>query len=422
MEGQNSWLRRTKFSHTVYTRLDPIAPLSKDIERKLQKFVAMGKSMSMLVDREDEGTGTALQHSSSLPLVRSTLQFDRDKANEPKRANLEIPLSLPMNSGTSKGLRARNLVKSPRSTMLLGYLNQGEIPLSPSMNPENSKGSSPSSMLLLSYLNKAPSIQGSSLQKADRPQHKPRSKSPLPSTAPSEVFREAKSSSRRFASPPPQRKGSEKSIYGESFSTHVPDLGQNPDWCSIPGVSSKQMSTKKYSGGRRVSALDTTDDRRGQRVRMDQAVLTTVDWTLDPSKLLVGHRFASGAYSQLYRGFYDDKPVAIKFIRQRDDDDDGKLAAKLEKQYNSEINSLSHLHHKNVIKVTINYHLFFLLRNVFSYISNQIFFSKCTIWLYIPFQWPCNQIRFERVVSMLTLFYKNVLKSEKQPPADDGLS
>ena len=51
---------------------------------------------------------------------------------------------------------------------------------------------------------------------------------------------------------------------------------------------------------------------------------------------------------------YDDKPVAIKFIRQPDDDDNGKMAAKLEKQYNSEINSLSHLYHKNVIKVTIN--------------------------------------------------------------------
>ena len=89
-------------------------------------------------------------------------------------------------------------------------------------------------------------------------------------------------------------------------------------------------------------------------VRMNQAVQTTVDWTLDPSKLLVGHRFASGAYSRLYRGLYDDKPVAIKFIRQPDDDDNGKMAAKLEKQYNSEINSLSHLYHKNVIKVTIN--------------------------------------------------------------------
>jgi hypothetical protein len=392
MEEHYSWLRRTRFSHTVYTRVDPsqapIVPLSKDIERKLQKFATMGKSVSMPVDWDDEDTGTALKHSSSLPLVRSALQFDRDKANKQKRADLQIPLSPPMNSGNSKGLRTQSLVKSPSSAMLLNYLSQGEIPSSPSMNPDNSKGpkakslvKSPSSMLLLSYLNKAPSIQGLSPQKADRPQHKPRSKSPLPTTAPSEVFQEAKSSSRRFASPPPQRRGSEKSFYGRSFASPVFDLGQSPDWCSAPAVSGKHTSMKKYNGGRKVSAVNLTDDQRGQRVRMNQAVQTTVDWTLDPSKLLVGHRFASGAYSRLYRGFYDEKPVAIKFIRQPDDDDDGKLATKLEKQYNSEINSLSHLYHKNLIKVTINYHLF-LLHHVFSHVSNHIFLSKCVIWLY----------------------------------------
>ncbi|CAO2174994.1 unnamed protein product [Urochloa humidicola] len=345
MEEQNSWLRRTKFSHTVYTRVDPrripvapvgkdvvapFAPLGKDVERKLQKFVSMGKSVSMPVGRDDEDTGTALKHCASLPLVRSSLQLDRDKANKPKRAILEIPSSPPMNSESYRGPRARSLVKSP------------------------------SSMMLLSYLNKAPSNQGSSPQKAYGPQHRPRSKSPLPSIAPSELFREAKSSSQRFSSPPPQRRGSEKSIYGKSFSRQVCDMVQSPDWCSTPVVSGKHKSQKdnswarKYSGGRRVSAVNPADDRKAQMVRMNQAVQTTVGWTLDPSKLLVGHRFASGAYSRLYRGLYDDKPVAIKFIRQPDDDDNGKMAAKLEKQYNSEINSLSHLYHKNVIKVTIN--------------------------------------------------------------------
>ncbi|TVU22760.1 hypothetical protein EJB05_32478 [Eragrostis curvula] len=365
MEDQNSWIRRTKFSHTVYTRVDPrwvpIAPLSKDVERKLQKFATMGKSMSMPVDRDDEDTGTALKHSASLPLVRSSLQLDKDKANKPRRANLEIPLSPPMNPVNSKGQRARSLVKSTSSMMLVSYLNKAESPLSSPLSSENSKSSrarslvkSPSSMLLLSYLNKAPSIQGSSPLKADGSQHRPRSKSPLPTIAPSEVFREAKSSSQRFASPPPQRRGSEKSIYGKSFARQVSE-GQSPDWSSTPVVSGKHKSTKKYNGRRRVSAVDTTDDRRLQRVRMNQAVQTTVDWTLDPSKLLVGHRFANGAYSRLYKGFYDEKPVAIKFIRQPDDDDNGKLAEKLEKQYNSEINSLSHLYHKNVIKLVAAY-------------------------------------------------------------------
>nr|CAB3475857.1 unnamed protein product [Digitaria exilis] len=304
----------------------PFAPLAKDVERKLQKFVSMGKSMSMPVDRDDEDTGTALKHCASLPLVRSPLQLDKEKGNKPKRTSFDIPSSPPMNSENSKGPKARSLVKSP------------------------------SSMMLLSYLNKSPLNQGSTKQKAYGPQPRPRSKSPLPSIAPSEVFREAKSSSQRFASPPPQRRGSEKSIYGKSFARQVSDMGQSPDWSSTPIVSGKHKSQKdnswarKYSGGRRVSAVNPADDRRAQMVRMNQAVQTTVDWTLDPSKLLVGHRFASGAYSRLYRGFYDDKPVAIKFIRQPDDDDNGKMAAKLEKQYNSEINSLSHLYHKNVIK------------------------------------------------------------------------
>lgn len=345
MEEQNSWLR-TKFSHTVYTRVDPrrvavapvgkdvvlpFAPLSKDVERKLQKFANIKKSVSMPVDRDDEDTGTAIKHCASLPLVRSSLQLDRDKVNKPKRASLKIPSSPPMNSESCKTPKARSLVKSP------------------------------SSMMLLSYLNKAPSNQGYSPQKAYGPRPKPRSKSPLPSIVPSGVFKEAKSSSQRFASPPPQRRGSEKSIYGKSFGRQVSDMGQSPDWCSTPVVSGKHKSqkdnawTRKYSGGRRVSAVNPADDRRAQMIRMNQAVQTTVDWTLVPSKLLVGHRFASGAYSRLYKGFYDDKPVAIKFIRQPDDNDNGKMAAKLEKQYNSEINSLSHLYHKNVIKLVAAY-------------------------------------------------------------------
>lgn len=347
MEEQNSWLIRTKFSHTVYTRVDPrrvaavapvgkdvvlpFAPLSKDVERKLQKIFSMKKSASMPVDRDDEDTGTAFKHCASLPLVRSSPQLDRDKVNKPRRAGLEVPASPPMNSESCKTPKARSLVKSP------------------------------SSMMLLSYLNKAPSNQGYSPQKGYGSRPRPRSKSPLPSIAPSEVFREAKSTSKRFASPPPQRRGSEKSIYGKSFARQVSDIGQSPDWCSTPVVSGKHKSQKnsawsrKSSGGRRISAVNPADDRRAQMVRMNQAVQTTFDWTLDPSKLLVGHRFASGACSRLYKGFYDEKPVAIKFIRQPDDDDNGKTAAKLEKQYNSEINSLSHLYHRNVIKLVAAY-------------------------------------------------------------------
>lgn len=336
MEKENSWLRRTKFSHTVYTRVDPrlvpVAPLGRDVEQKLQRFVSMGKSVSMPVDRDNEDTVAAFKHSASLP---SAVQLDKEKANKQKKTSSEIPSSPPVNSENSKGPRARSLVKSP------------------------------SLMMLLSYLNKAHPNQDSRVQKADCSQHKPRSKSPLPSIVPSDVFREARASGQRFASPPPKRRGSEKSIYGKSFGREMSDMGQSPDWCSTPVLSDKHKSqkdsrwTRRYfdnGGRRRVSAVDTTDDRRrGQRISMTQAVQTTVDWTLDPSKLLVGHKFTCGAYSRLYKGVYDDKPVAIKFIRQPDDDDNGKMAAKLEKQYNSEINALSHLYHKNVIKLVAAY-------------------------------------------------------------------
>ncbi|GJN06371.1 hypothetical protein PR202_ga24094 [Eleusine coracana subsp. coracana] len=335
MEEQNSWLRRTKFSHTLYTRVDPgrvpIAPLSKDIERKLQKFATMGKSMSMPVDRDNEDTGTALKHSPSLPLVRSSLQLDSGKANKPKKASLEIPLSSLMNLGNFQGFEGKEPHQEPKFDIAPQLLEQGRDSFKPIKEPGEFKGSEGKEPGQEPKFDVAPELLE---QDTLNP-------------------REAKSSSKRFASPPPERRGSEKSIYGKSFATQVSDLGQSPDWCSTPVLSGKHKSAKKYNGRRRVSAVDTTDDRRLHRVRMNQAVQTTVDWTLDPSKLLVGHRFASGAYSRLYRGLYDDNPVAIKFIRQPDDDDNGKLAAKLEKQYNSEINSLSHLYHKNVIKETV---------------------------------------------------------------------
>uniref|UniRef100_A0ACD5VGY4 Uncharacterized protein n=1 Tax=Avena sativa TaxID=4498 RepID=A0ACD5VGY4_AVESA len=309
MDKNDSLIRRTKFSHAVYTRVGShglhVAPLSRELEERLQRFVSMKKSMSMPVDRDNEETVTTLKHTASFPSLGSSLQPSKEKASK-KKMSSDIPLSHPANSEKSNAPRARSLVKSP------------------------------SSMMLLSYLNKAQTNQGSNLQKVDGSRHKPRSKSPLPSVVPSEVFREARAGSQRFTSPPPEREGSEKSVYGKS-------LGK------------KFSDTRKYfdNGGR--SKVSAVDSMRGRRVSMGQAVQTTVDWTLIPSKLLVGLKFASGAYSRLYKGVYDDKPVAIKFIRQPDNDDNGKMAAMIERQYNTEINALSHLYHKNVIKLVAAY-------------------------------------------------------------------
>uniref|UniRef100_A0A5B7A6S7 Protein kinase domain-containing protein n=1 Tax=Davidia involucrata TaxID=16924 RepID=A0A5B7A6S7_DAVIN len=72
---------------------------------------------------------------------------------------------------------------------------------------------------------------------------------------------------------------------------------------------------------------------------------------VDLSKLFLGLRFAHGAHSQLYHGIYKDEPVAVKIIRVPDDDDEnGTLTVRLEKQFNREVTLLSRLHNQNVIK------------------------------------------------------------------------
>jgi hypothetical protein len=363
---ETSWVRRTKFSHRVYTRAAlnglPVAPLGRELEERLQKYVTIKKSVSMPLDRDKEETVATLKHTASLPSLKHTaslsslgslLQPNKEKHNKQK-VNLEIPLSPPANSQKSNGPKARSLVKSSSSMMLLSYLNKAQI-------NQN---------------------QGSSVQKTNGSQHRPRSKSPLPSVLPSELFREARAGSQRFTSPPPERVGSEKSVYGKS-------LGRDPsaNWRSTPLVSAKHKSRK--GGGRRVSAVDSV---RGRTVSMAQEVQTTVDWTLDPAKMLVRKdKFASGVYSKLYKGVYDEQPVAIKFIRIPKNDDNGKLATMLDRQYNTEINALSHLYHKNVIKVT----------------NKNYDFSSCIFFIYL---WSCISVLVLYLVLVwLTLLTRNFL-------------
>jgi serine/threonine protein kinase len=85
--------------------------------------------------------------------------------------------------------------------------------------------------------------------------------------------------------------------------------------------------------------------------RARAAALKVLDtWTVDRSNLLIGAKFAAGAHSTLCRGIYMDVPVALKFIKQPAEDPE--LASQLEKQFNTEIATLSRLEHPNVIKVT----------------------------------------------------------------------
>ncbi|XP_078168288.1 serine/threonine-protein kinase 54-like isoform X3 [Carex rostrata] len=164
----------------------------------------------------------------------------------------------------------------------------------PNSNSNSQRGSSSTS----SIFPKSPK-SGSSSSKI-KPMR--RSISPLPTSMVSDIFREARSSSKRFSTPPPSRK---------------------------PSVN----KAKRDSG--RVAALEMMMEK----------------WTVDRSQLYLGHRFASGLYSKLYRGNYKNQPVAVKLIRQPEEEENEELSARIEKQFMREIINLSHLYHPNVIKL-----------------------------------------------------------------------
>lgn len=179
--------------------------------------------------------------------------------------------------------------------------------------------------------------------------NRPRSVSPLPETVLPDTFKEARSATKRFSTPHPRRKESNKGLVGKllhkqpqqetkafsnSYSTsplrHLGSLRVTERY-----KSRKESAWTKYfdHGGVRVNAVDAADEH-----------------TVDLSQLFLGLRFAHGAHSRLYHGIYKDEPVAVKIIRIPDDDENGTLAARLEKQFNREVALLSRLHHPNVIK------------------------------------------------------------------------
>ncbi|KAL6614531.1 hypothetical protein ACP70R_036801 [Stipagrostis hirtigluma subsp. patula] len=158
------------------------------------------------------------------------------------------------------------------------------------------------------------------------PRPKQRARTPLPSRDVPVEFQEAKSASKRFSTPPPLRKSaSSLELNGSSPAAFAP--------ARAPGKP-KQRKECMANSRAKVAALEVLEK-----------------WSVDRSQLLIGHRFASGAHSRLFHGIYKEQPVAVKFIRQPDDEEDAELAAQLEKQFNTEVVTLSRLNHPNVIKL-----------------------------------------------------------------------
>lgn len=108
--------------------------------------------------------------------------------------------------------------------------------------------------------------------------------------------------------------------------------------------SDRSLQRKRFNGSDSWSMildtdnLDTWEDSEG-----DKEV-----WSADLSQLFIGNKFASGAYSRIYRGIYKQRAVAIKMVRIPSQKDDTKIS--LEQQFRSEVALLSHLFHPNIVQ------------------------------------------------------------------------
>ncbi|XP_022925883.1 serine/threonine-protein kinase HT1-like [Cucurbita moschata] len=180
--------------------------------------------------------------------------------------------------------------------------------------------------------------------------NKQRSLSPLPESNLSEVFKEAKSASKRFSTPTPRLRERTREFKNKLFNKDPQDSKSSTSKTSSNTSPLKLLASAKggeKSKFRKDSSWTKYFDSGGGKVT---AVETADDWSVDLSKLFVGLRFAHGAHSRLYHGKYNDEPVAVKLIRVPEDDDSGALASRLEKQFTREVTLLSRLHHPNVLK------------------------------------------------------------------------
>ncbi|XP_073313693.1 serine/threonine/tyrosine-protein kinase HT1-like [Primulina huaijiensis] len=196
-----------------------------------------------------------------------------------------------------------------------------------------------------------PELEANAIQIQQHPNiNKPRVVSPHPETKLSDSFREARFNQKRFSTPHPRRKENETGpgylFHKDSRETKVPALNSARNHSPLRHFTSMKFHDKSKS--RKESAWTKYFDHGGGRVT---SVDAADEHMIDLSKLFLGLKFAHGAHSQLYHGIYVDEPVAVKIIRVPDDDENGFLGARLEKQFNREVTLLSRLHHQNVLKL-----------------------------------------------------------------------
>ena len=186
---------------------------------------------------------------------------------------------------------------------------------------------------------------------------KQRSLSPLPETFLSETFREARHDQKRFSTPGPRRSDTNRRIMGKLWNKESGEIKVSRSKSPFNSPNGQVKLNNKAKHNKDSAWTKYFDHGGGGRVTAGE---TAEEWNVDLSKLFLGLRFAHGAHSRLYHGVYKEEPVAVKIIRVPDDDANGTLASRLEKQFIREVTLLSRLHHQNVIKVIKSF-LFFCI-------------------------------------------------------------
>ncbi|KAG8055454.1 hypothetical protein GUJ93_ZPchr0001g31722 [Zizania palustris] len=329
-EEDYSWVRRTRFSHSVVrsnSGREHFGAFVEQFNRGAARRQRGSGSGFMLhgLNMEPRTTNSSITRTT----VSSNAQQPQTKTNDSvasdvkpeqheKRGDHHLsPLSIKQDDKVENGKKT-NTLESPEFSF---HPDEQSLRL---QTVCSSPVSFPSKKMPLADA----ATRSSSLIKVagEGPKPKQRARSPLPTRVVPEVFREAKSESKRFSTPPPRRK-----------SSSPPAKSRSPPPAFAPARAPGKLKHRKEgrdNGRAKVAALEVLEK-----------------WTVDRSQLLIGHRFASGAHSRLFHGIYKEQPVAVKFIRQPDDEEDAELAAQLEKQFNTEVTTLSRFHHPNVIKL-----------------------------------------------------------------------
>ena len=348
-----SWVRRTRFSQSIVRSSSGREQFSRDAELKLNGL-GPGRRLHRQ-DLQHLAKGSVLSSSARLPIPKAK-SAGAQSERKLKHASSEGQLNRDRSSDRS------SRQASPKQDRIKGVDLSLDIPQRHAVRPSDDESpnaldfsfhsdeqsqtlqrvcSSPAPFYSRDaappaddFRARSASMKGAGEVSKPTPKPKRRAKSPIPKRAISDVFKEAKAATKRFSSPQRQRKPT---------SPRSPDDSPPFGFASLRTPSKLKINRRTSSWPRR-----NLDDGPAKVAASD----ILEKWTVDRSELLIGHRFASGAYSRLFHGIYKEQPVAVKFIRQPDDGEDDELSARLEKQFTAEVTILARLQHRNVIKVT----------------------------------------------------------------------